>query len=85
MKLFFLRKQYVKKLLKNYPMVIMESIFLSKKNKLILNEIKDVIDSKALSKVNIDLNISGLIIKNIVKKLKNVQQFRNQTLSKLEY
>lgn len=83
-KLSFLRKRYVKKLLKNYPMVIMELIFLSIKNKLILNEIEDVVDSKVLSKVNIDLDISGLISKNIVKKLKNAQQFRNQTLSKLE-
>ncbi|CDN40685.1 ATP-grasp domain-containing protein [Mycoplasma amphoriforme] len=84
-KLSFLKKRYVKKIIKKLPDGYYGIDFFINKNKLILNEIEDVVDSKALSKANIDFNISGLIIKNIVKKLKNAQQFRNQALSKLEY
>lgn len=76
---------YVKKIINDLPEGYYGLDFFKKSQKLILNEVEDVVGSRSLYKLKKNLNIPKLLVKKIIKKLKKANHFQNEFFSKINY
>lgn len=76
---------YIKKIINDLPEGYYGLDFFKKSQKLILNEVEDVVGSRSLYKLKKNLNIPKLLVKKIIKKLKKANHFQDEFFSKINY
>ncbi|WP_027123751.1 ATP-grasp domain-containing protein [Mycoplasmoides pirum] len=79
-KLNFLQKIYLKKIINKLPLGFYGiDFFLKNKRQIILNEIEDVVGSRALYHLKTNLNIPKIFVKNLLKNINNVKKWNDSS------